>query len=205
MTFSPPAERTVDGTKVTAFKLQIDAAKLPDMEAAGMKPGANREMLTAMLGRDGISYSIADFGNRVMAVLGDDDVLKRAIKAAKAADTGSLSKALVAAGPDTVCFMRMDFRAVMRWASGLMKSAGGENGPKMDVAAGDPVVVTMVANAGSNRLRGRLSLDVGTDGEAVQSRDAKVRWARNRFTTQVLTWMPIRSLLQLVLAAPIAC
>jgi hypothetical protein len=164
ITISTPTERTVAGTKFTTWNLKIVPEKLPEAATPGMPPGANRELVEMLYGKDGLVYSVADLGKRVLIVIGNDDVVTRAVAAVKAGDAApgaALAKAIAAYGADTVGFMRMDVRALMRTAFAMMKKAAPENMPPMDVPAGDPVVITGVANAGSDQLRFRLVVDFG--------------------------------------------
>jgi hypothetical protein len=160
MKVSPTEERTVDGTKITSFRLQFVPEKMPGMAGA---PADNRAVIEAIYGKEGLQYHFAGFGNRTLFVVGDDDALKRALKAAKAADAtpNALSKTLAAAGADTVGFVRMDMRAMMSGMSDVMAGAGAQaNTPMPKVPPGEPVLITATANAGSDRLRARLSFDV---------------------------------------------
>ena len=72
------------------------------MPPEGTPPGA-REAMTQMFGKDGMRASYAAIGKRAVFTLGGDEVMKRALAAAKAGEAAPpnpLSKALAAAGPD---------------------------------------------------------------------------------------------------------
>jgi hypothetical protein len=154
-TVTRPEERTIEGMKVHGWRMKLDVAKVPD---SMKQPGAT-DALAAMYGKDGLAYNFVPMGTRLLMVIGQDAALTRAIKAAKAPAETPLSKALVATGADTVGYARMDFRALMRQMSALMPALAG--GAKPEVPAGDPVALTMVANAGPRQLRIRTSFDVG--------------------------------------------
>jgi hypothetical protein len=157
-TFSAPEERTIDGTKLTTFHLKADPSKMP---AGGTEPEkAAREAAMKMYGKDGLTYSIADFGKRVMIVIGDDEVVKRGIKAEKAGNSeGAFSKQLADAGADTFLHARIDMRAMMRGVKSMMPEKNAGSMPP--IPAGDPVIMTMTGNASGNVLRFRMSFDVG--------------------------------------------
>ena len=143
---------------MTTIRIKMDVEKMIPSE--GTPPGA-REAMTKMFGKDGIRASYAAMGKRVVFTIGGDEVMKRALAAAKAGDaapSNALSKALAAAGPDAVGYLRYDLTALMRNVSEIMPPMGGKQLPPPP--AGDPAVLTLIMNAGTNELRGRISCDV---------------------------------------------
>jgi hypothetical protein len=156
---SPVEDRTIDGTKVTTWRMKMIPEKLGELNA-GVSPISTEEMVKWLYGTDGMVYSAADLGNRVLITMGgSDDTLSRALKAAKTAAPTPFSKALAAGGADTVGYFRMDVRAIMREITSMMSRS--ESGlPKVDVPPGDPVYITATANAAPKQLRARVALDV---------------------------------------------
>jgi hypothetical protein len=151
MTVSPIEERTVEETKVRSFRLTMDASKMGE--------AAKTDLVESMWGKDGLHYNFAALGNRVLVSIGKDEILTRALKAAKSSSGTALSKAIAAAGPDTVGYVGIDMRAVMRFSVGVMAGITGGGKPKTPLAAGDPVPLTIALNAAPARLRTRISLD----------------------------------------------
>jgi hypothetical protein len=171
MTFSKPEERTLEGAKLTTFKMKLDPAKM----AAGAGSDAERastEAAAKMLGKDGLTYSIAEAGKRVLIVIGGDDVVARAVKALKAGDaSGALSKGLAEAGPDAFLYASVDMRSMMRSVWDFMPQRPDR--PMPPPKAGDPILMTMIGNSSGNAVRFRLSMDVGGFAKMVKDQTPK--------------------------------
>jgi hypothetical protein len=164
---APPVERTIDGIRVTTWRLKFDTAKLAESRAVAAVPGVDPGVIDALYGKDGLDLSIAETGAGLLMVMGGDERLRQALKDAKSPPSGSetrrgLGKDLVDCGPDTVAFLKVDVRRLMRTMSNLMPKSGADAtlGLK-NIPDGEPVPIQWIVNAGADRLRWRLSLDIG--------------------------------------------
>lgn len=160
---TPPEERTVDGTKVTTVRLKIDPDKLPAATSAA-RVARSRDAIDALFGTDGLAYNFVAMENRLLFVLGGDDLVERVIRAARAgkdAPATPLSKVLATAGPDTVAYVTFDVGAFMREMTAIASRTGGAKTgrkPVLPPVESNPVSFTL--NASSKEIRARVSLDI---------------------------------------------
>lgn len=152
---TPLEERTIEGTKVSTVRLNLDRRQLPETR--------ERETLTRMLGPTGLTYNFVPSGTRIGFVVGGDDTLKRTLAATKAGPSSSpLAIALGAAGSDTVGYMRLDLAAVMRETLAIRDRSRADPMPRPPMPElSEPLNVTCILNAGPDEVRLRLSADVG--------------------------------------------
>jgi hypothetical protein len=158
MSRTPPEERTLEGVKVTTYVMKVDPSKLEGGRDPEMTAQARRTMDT-MFGKDGMRVNVADLGNKALVSFGPDEPLARAIKAAKAgasAPATPLSKALAAAGSDTVGYMRVDMGAMFAAMARMMSPERGKPAPAAEAAP-----MTFILNSGAKEVRLRMSADVG--------------------------------------------
>ena len=105
-------------------------------------------------------------GKRVVLVIGKEAMLRRALTAAKADSPTALSKAVVASGDDIVCYASFD---LARMLNEVIATLGTGDKP-----ASAPVVLTAVLNAQPDRMRARMSLDMGVSFSIARVRRVQV-------------------------------
>jgi hypothetical protein len=173
VTVMPPEERTVDGTKVTTLRVKLDPERMPGA-GSPTRAAKSREAMEAMFGKDPFTYNFVALDEKVLLVMGSDELLARAIKASRSgadAPPTALSKALAAAGPDTVGYCAIDLGALVRETVALATRSMGTKTPRQAAPSSgdDATPLTVIVNAGQNRLRLRASVDVGKTAKLFMS------------------------------------
>jgi hypothetical protein len=167
LSVAPKEERSIEGTKVTTLRLQVDSEEMA--QAAGGARGAQaRAAMQAMFGQDSFNYHFVPLEKRLLIVMGGDELLARAIKAGKAGATAPvtpLAASLVGAGPDTVGYFRMDLGAMMHETAALAARASGT---KTRRTPAESVPLTVILSIGDHQVRARASVDVGKATKAAQ-------------------------------------
>jgi hypothetical protein len=165
LTITPPEERTVDGTKVTTVRLRFDPDKMPGATNAA-RTAQSREAVDALFGKDGLAYNFVAMENRLLFVMGGDDLVERVIRAARAgkdAPATPLSKALAAAGSDTVAYVNFDAGGFVREMMAIASRGGGSKTgrkPPVVLTAVESNPVSFILNASPKQIRARVSLDI---------------------------------------------